>query len=274
MRAQKVFLTGASSGLGLALAREYAARGAILGLVARRADALAALVASLPNPNAARTYVVDVRDADGMAAAAQDFMSHFGCPDIVIANAGISVGTEASEREDLEVCRAVMDTNWFGMLATFQPFIGPMQAAAPLAGGRRGTLVGIASVAGVRGLPGAGAYSASKAAVARLLESLRLEQRRHGIRVVTIAPGYVRTEMTARNPYRMPFLMDADVFARKAVRTIAAGRRFAVIPWPMRMVAALMHVLPRRMFDRLAANAPRKPRKSPPPGPGQPEGEA
>ncbi|KWR88301.1 SDR family oxidoreductase [Cupriavidus sp. IDO] len=261
MRPQKVFLTGASSGLGQALAREYATQGAILGLVARREDALRDFVATLPNPGAVRIYAADVRDADAMTGAAQDFLAHFGCPDVVIANAGVSVGTVASEREDLAVFRMVMDTNWFGMLTTFQPFLHPMRERDPGAGGWRGTLVGIASVAGVRGLPGGGAYSASKSAVIKLLESLRLEQRRHGIRVVTIAPGYIRTPMTAHNPYRMPFLMDADVFARKAVRAIAAGSRFRVIPWQMGWVASLMHLMPRWLYDMLAARAPRKPRQ-------------
>ncbi|MGO4332540.1 SDR family oxidoreductase [Cupriavidus sp. M-11] len=260
MRALKVFLTGASSGLGQALAREYAAQGAILGLVGRREDALRELAASLPNPNAVRVYAADVRDAASMRAAAQDFLDHFGCPDVVIANAGVSVGTVASEREDLEAFRMVMDTNWFGVLTTFQPFMQPMRAREPGAGGWRGTLVGIASVAGVRGLPGGGAYSASKSAVIKLLESLRLEQRRERIRVVTIAPGYIRTPMTEHNPYRMPFLMDADDFARKAVRAIAAGRRFAVVPWQMGVVASILHLMPRWLYDALFARAPRKPR--------------
>ncbi|MBY4896738.1 SDR family oxidoreductase [Cupriavidus sp. AU9028] len=262
MRPLKVFLTGASSGIGEALAREYARQGAILGLVGRREDALQALAASLPNPHAARLYTADVRDAAAMLQAAQDFIAHHGCPDIVIANAGVSVGTVASAREDLDAFRQVMDTNWFGMLTTFQPFIGPMQAREPVTGRWRGTLVGIASVAGVRGLPGAGAYSASKAAAIRLLESLRLEQRPHGIRVVTIAPGYIRTPMTAHNPYPMPFLMDADAFARKAAAAIAAGRRWKVIPWPMGLVAAVLHVLPRALYDALFMRAPRKPRKT------------
>lgn len=261
MRAQKVFLTGASSGLGQALAREYAARGAILGLVGRREAALREFAASLPNPNAVRVYAADVRDADAMAVAAQDFLAHFGCPDIVVANAGVSVGTVAGEREDLAAFRLVMDTNWFGVLTTFQPFLQPMRDAERGTGGWRGTLVGIASVAGVRGLPGGGAYSASKSAVIKLLESLRLEQAHEKIRVVTIAPGYIRTPMTSHNPYRMPFLMDAEVFAQKAVRRIAAGSRFAVIPWQMGVVASLLHLMPRWLYDALFARAPRKPRR-------------
>lgn len=262
MQPQKIFLTGASSGIGQALARAYAEQGATLGIVGRREDALCAFADSLPNPTAVRIYAADVRDADAMNAAAVDFLTHVGCPDVVIANAGVSVGTVASEREDLEVFRTVMDTNWYGTLTTFQPFLAPMREQPPGPDGWRGTLVGIASVAGVRGLPGGGAYSASKSAVIKLLESLRLEQSRERIRVVTIAPGYIRTPMTAHNPYRMPFLMDADVFARQAVRKIAAGSRFAVIPWQMGVVASVLHVLPRWLYDALFRRAPRKPRRS------------
>ena len=262
MNSQKIFLTGASSGIGQALARAYAEQGATLGLVGRREDALRAFANTLPNPDAVRLYAADVRDADAMNAAAADFLAHVGCPDVVIANAGVSVGTVASEREDLEVFRTVMDTNWFGTLTTFQPFLAPMRSQPPGPDGWRGTLVGIASVAGIRGLPGGGAYSASKSAVIKLLESLRLEQSRERIRVVTIAPGYIRTPMTAHNPYRMPFLMDADVFARKAVRKIAAGSRFAVIPWQMGVVASVLHVMPRWLYDALFRRAPRKPRQS------------
>jgi NAD(P)-dependent dehydrogenase (short-subunit alcohol dehydrogenase family) len=249
MQPQKIFLTGASSGIGQALARAYAQQGAVLGIVGRREDALRAFADSLPNPAAVRVYAADVRDADAMQAAAADFLAHAGCPDVVIANAGISVGTAAGEREDLDVFRAVMDTNWFGTLTTFQPFLDTMRARAPGAGGWRGTL-------------GGGAYSASKSAVIKLLESLRVELLHDRIRVVTIAPGYIRTPMTAHNPYKMPFLMDADVFARKAIEKIAGGARFTVIPWQMGVVAAVLHVLPRGLYDALFRRAPRKPRQT------------
>jgi short-subunit dehydrogenase len=125
---------------------------------------------------------------------------------------------------------------------------------------RRGTLVGIASVAGVRGLPGSGAYSASKSAAAKYLEALRVEMRPQGVDVVTIAPGYVRSEMTARNPYPMPFLMDADTFAAKTADAIARRVRYATFPWQMRVAGALLHVVPRWLYDRIFERAPRKPR--------------
>jgi short-subunit dehydrogenase len=248
----KVFVTGASSGIGLALAEQYARQGATLGLVARRADALTAFAERFPRLSIS-IYPADVRDEAAIAQAASQFIDAHGLPDIVIANAGISKGVETGHG-DLAAFREVMDVNCFGMAATFEPFARKMSEA------RHGTLVGIASVAGVRGLPGSGAYSASKAAVLAYLESLRVEMRPFGVAVVTIAPGYIRTPMTAHNPYRMPFLMDAERFAETAAGAIARKVRFAVIPWPMRIVAMLLGCLPRWLYDRVFEKAPRKPR--------------
>jgi NAD(P)-dependent dehydrogenase (short-subunit alcohol dehydrogenase family) len=250
----RVFLTGASSGIGAALARHYSAAGAIVGLAARRADALAEQAAALPGVCAA--YPLDVTDAPALAAAAADFIERFGAPDIVIANAGVSAGTLTEHTEDLAVFRRIMDTNVFGMAATFAPFISAMQAA----GGEGRRLVGIASVAGIRGLPGAEAYSASKAAAIAYLESLRLEMRLSGIKVVTIAPGYIATPMTEVNPYRMPFLLPADEAACRFAVAIARGDSYTVIPWQMGIVAKLLRLLPNAVYDRLFVNAPRKPR--------------
>ncbi|MXN79972.1 SDR family oxidoreductase [Burkholderia sp. 4701] len=250
----KVFITGASSGLGLALAEEYARQGATLALVARRTDLLDAFARRFPSLSIT-VYSADVRDADSLAAAAAAFIAAHGCPDVVIANAGISQGAVTGQG-DLDTFRNVMDINYFGMVATFEPFVGPMTHA------RHGTLVGVASVAGVRGLPGSGAYSASKSAAIKYLESLRVELRPAGVGVVTIAPGYIRTPMTAHNPYRMPFLMDADRFAARAAETIAQQRPFRVIPWQMGVVAKVLHVMPRWLYDRLFEKAPRKPKAS------------
>ena len=248
----KVFITGASSGIGLALAVEYARRGAILGLVARRGEALASFQQSHPN-HPISIYPVDVRDAEALAAAAAQFLAQYGCPDIVIANAGVSRGA-LTGHGDLRAFREVMDVNYFGMVATFEPFAAAMMAAG------KGSLVGVASVAGVRGLPGSGAYSASKAAAFKYLEALRVEMRPKGVNVVTIAPGYIRTPMTAHNPYRMPFLMDADRFAAKVADAVGRNKRFAIFPWQMHVVAMLLHVLPRWIYDRAFERAPRKPR--------------
>lgn len=256
----RIFLTGASSGIGAALAHHYAATGATLGLAARHQRRLSDLVAELSTelpkalPGEHATYSLDVTDAPALQAAATDFIARFGCPDIVIANAGISVGTLTSEVEDLPAFRRVFETNVLGMVHTFAPFIQAMQARGS------GTLVGIASVAGIRGLPGAGAYSASKAAVIAYLEALRVELRGSGIQVVTLLPGYIATPMTAKNPYPMPFLLPADVAARRFARAIARGTSYVVIPWQMGWVAKLLRWLPNPLFDAIFSRAGRKPR--------------
>ena len=263
---KRVFITGASSGIGAALAREYAAQGATLGLLARRRGALDALVASLPNGASHKVYAVDVLDHAALAAACADFIACAGGADIVIANAGVSHGTLTEHAQDLAVFETIFATNVSATVATFAPFIASMKAQA--AEGARSsrtrapTLVGIASVAGIRGLPGAGAYSASKAAVLSYCESLRVEMKPHGIRVVTLAPGYIDTPMTQGNPYPMPFLMPADRFARKAAAAIAAGASYRVIPWQMGVVAKLLRALPNGVYDLASAGARRKPRKA------------
>ena len=257
----KVFITGASSGIGAALAKAYAARGTECGLVARRIDALESLRRSLPHADAHRCYAVDVTDADALAAAAASYMQERGVPDIVIANAGISAGTDTGNASDLAVFRRIVETNLIATVATFAPFVEAMKEAPGPVGGRR--FVVMASVAGVRGLAGSGAYSASKAAAISYAESLRIELRGTPIRVVTIAPGFIATPMTAGNPYRMPFLMPVDRFAERAVRAIASGTSFIVIPWQMAWVARLLRLAPNALFDAAFAKAGRKPRATP-----------
>ncbi|MGB7303151.1 MAG: SDR family oxidoreductase [Burkholderiaceae bacterium] len=281
-----VFITGASSGLGVALAREYVRRypGCTLGLTARREEQLRLLANSLCQPAAGRAttgretgtiatchiYPLDITDFDGLATAADDFLARVGPPDVVIANAGVSAGTRAG---DGQVFRHILQVNVAGLQATLDAFVPRMLAAG------KGTLVGIGSVAGVRGLPGSSAYSASKAAVRTYLESLRVELHDTPLNVVTIAPGFIRTPMTQANNYTMPFLMDANRFATQAVDAISSGRRYVVIPWQMGWVARALGCLPRFVYDRLFANAPRKSRLaeqqspgsgSPDSGPGQP----
>ena len=247
-----IFISGASSGIGEALARHYARDGVALGLAARRRDALDALAASLPGECAA--YPLDVSDSAAVERAAQDFMSRFGAPQLVIANAGVSVGTHGDDPRDIAKLRRLLEVNVIGLAATLAAFAPAMRAA------RNGTLCGIASVAGLRGIPGAGAYSASKAAAATWLEALRVELRGSGVAVVTICPGYIDTPMTRVNRYRMPFLLSAPECARRMARAIAAGRRLAVIPWQMAIAGRIFRLLPVPLYDRLFARAGRKPR--------------
>jgi short-subunit dehydrogenase len=155
-------------------------------------------------------------------------------------------------RSDLAVMQRVFATNNLGLAATFHPFV---RAMAQRGSGR---LVGIASVAGIRGLPGHGAYCASKAGVIAYCESLRGELRATGVRVVTLSPGYIDTPLTQKNAYRMPFLMHPDDFAAAAFKAIEAGRSYRVIPWQMAWVARLLRALPNAVFDRAVAGRPRK----------------
>ena len=249
----RVFITGATSGLGLAMAHWYASRGSQIGAVGRQQPVLDAL--SERYPGQIQGYPLDVRDRPALHAAAHQFLKA-GPVDLVIASAGISVGTLTEAQEDFRVFEQIIDVNLLAMVATFEPFLDSMKARGA------GQLAGIASVAGIRGLPGASAYSASKAAVIAYCESLRNELSGYGIRVCTLTPGYIRTPMTAHNPYSMPFLTDAEVFADRAARALARQRRQIVIPWQMGIIAKLLRVLPNAVFDYFARNAPRKPRQT------------
>lgn len=203
------------------------------------------------------SYRLDVADAEATAAAARDFVDRFGAPDLVIANAGIGIGTHGDDIADLEKLRRVLEVNVTGMATTLAAFAPAMRRRG------RGTLAGIASVASFRGLAGNGAYCASKAAARTWLESLRVELRGSGVSVVCVCPGYIDTPMTRVNRYRMPFLIDADKAARLIARAIAAKRRVAVIPWQMSAVSVLLRAMPGWLYDRLASRAPRKPRDLP-----------
>jgi hypothetical protein len=251
-----VFITGASSGIGQALAARYAQAGWRLALVARRgADLRAWAHGQGLGADRCAVYAADVAVSASIVAAAGECIERQGLPQVVIANAGISVGMDTAEHEDLETLRETFATNNIGMAATFHPFVHAMRKR------RSGTLVGIASVAAIRGLPGHAAYCASKAAVVAYCESLRGECRPYGVRVVTLLPGYIATPLTARNPYPMPFLLSAERFADRAFRAIESGTSYRVIPWQMAVVGKLLRLLPNPLFDRLFAGRGRKPRR-------------
>jgi short-subunit dehydrogenase len=255
--AKLAFITGASSGIGQALAWRYFQAGYQLALVARRAHEIEAWAQSRGvGPDSYRIYSADVAVVDSILSAGQACLSQQGVPDVVVANAGISIGMDTAVREDLEVMARTFATNNLGLAATFHPFVEAMSRRGS------GTLVGIASVAGIRGLPGHGAYCASKAGVISYCESLRGELRSSGLKVVTLSPGYIDTPLTRQNRYAMPFLMPADVFADQAYKAIETGSSYRVIPWQMGVVAKLMRLLPNRLFDRLLAGRPRKRRQA------------
>ncbi|MFG6433506.1 SDR family oxidoreductase [Roseateles sp. LYH14W] len=250
-----VFITGASSGIGQALAMRYYRDGARLALVARRTAEVERWAAEQQlDATRFKVYGADVADEGAMARTGRDCIASQGLPDVVIANAGISIGMDTTEFADLDVMRRVFATNNVGLAATFHPFVAAMNARGS------GTLVGIASVAAIRGLPGHGAYSASKAAVVAYCESLRGECRPFGVKVVTLLPGYIDTPLTRGNRYSMPFLMRVDDFADQAVRAIRAQVSYRVIPWQMGVLAKVLRLLPNWLYDRALGSRPRKQR--------------
>lgn len=251
-----VFITGASSGIGQALAHRYHQAGFRLALVARRTSEVKTWASAQGiSPDSYEIYSADVSVTDSIVAAGRDCIARQGVPDVVIANAGISVGMDTAVLSDIDVMARTFATNNIGMAATFHPFVDAMVQRGS------GTLVGIGSVAGIRGLPGHGAYCASKAAVISYCESLRGELRPHGVRVVTVSPGYIDTPLTQQNRYSMPFLMQPADFADRAFRTIQAGVSYRVIPWQMGVVAKLLRMLPNPLFDKVLAGRPRKRRQ-------------
>ncbi len=254
---QLVFITGASSGIGQALALRYYRSGYSLALVARRSQEIEAWAQSQSLEGARyRVYGADVAQIDSIVGASQLCLQTQGVPDVVIANAGVSVGMDTAVREDLDVLTQTLALNVVGVAATYHAFVDPMVARGS------GVLVGVGSVAGIRGLPGHGAYCASKAGLISYCESLRGEMRGTGVQVVTICPGYIDTPLTRRNRYAMPFLMPADVFADKAFDAILSGVSYRVIPWQMGWVAKVLRALPNGLYDKLLAGRPRKRRSS------------
>jgi short-subunit dehydrogenase len=253
--AKLVFITGASSGIGQALALAYYQAGYNLALVARRTEEIESWCSQHNiSSSSYKIYSANVNVIDSIVAAGQACIAAQGLPDVVIANAGISVGVDSAIREDLDQLAQTFATNNIGLAATFHPFIEGMLKR------KSGKLVGIGSVAGIRGMPGHGAYCGSKAAVINYCESLRGELRGSGVQVVTICPGYIKTPMTANNSYPMPFLMEAADFAQKSLQKIEAGSSYSVIPWQMGVVAKLLRLMPNALFDIALAGRGRKAR--------------
>ena len=246
-------ITGACGGLGQALARELMASGAQVALVGLNRPALQALAALAPDRT--RIYTPDVSDASAMQAMASEWLAHHGAPDLVIANAGVAGGFETADPADLAVMRRMLEINLLGAATTFQPFLQAM-----LDSQRPGALVGVASVAGWRGMPGNGAYCASKAGLIAYLQSLRAELRTSRLTVHTISPGYLRTALTAGNTFAMPGLLEPEAAARALLQGVARGREHIVLPRRIGWLSQALSLLPARWHDRILLGQPRKPR--------------
>jgi NAD(P)-dependent dehydrogenase (short-subunit alcohol dehydrogenase family) len=251
---RQAVITGACGGLGQALAHELLAAGAQVALVGLNRAALDALAATAPGR--ATVYTPDVSDSAAMQAMAADWMARAGLPDLVVANAGVAGGFDTAEAGDLAVMRRMLEINLLGPATTFQPFVKALRAQP----GAHCALVGVASIAGWRGMPGNGAYCASKGGLIRYLESLRAECRGAALSVHTVSPGYLRTPLTAGNRFAMPGLMDADVAARALLHGVARGREHIVLPRRIGWLSRLLACLPARWHDQILSAQPRKPR--------------
>jgi NAD(P)-dependent dehydrogenase (short-subunit alcohol dehydrogenase family) len=246
-------ITGACGGLGQALARELIGAGARVALVGLQRPALDALAALAPERCA--IYQPDVSDTTALQAMAAAWMGRFGAPDLVIANAGVAGGFDTAQADDLAVMRRMLEINLLGVATTFQPFLAPMRAS-----GQRGALVGVASLAGWRGMPGNGAYCASKAGLIAYLQSLRAELRSTRITVHTISPGYLRTALTAGNRFAMPGLLEPDEAARRLLAGVSGGREHIVLPRHIGWLSRALNGLPERLHDHILLGQPHKPR--------------
>ncbi len=252
-----VMITGATSGLGRALAEACAAPGVTLHLSGRDAARLDAVVgACVARGAAVSPKVLDVTDRAGMA----DWVAGAGRLDLVIANAGVSGGT-GGQTEPADQVQRIFATNLGGVLNTALPALEVMAAQAPDATGVRGRIAVIASIAAFVAAPGAPAYCASKSAVQRWAEALDASERARGIRLHAVCPGYIRTPMTARNPFPMPLLMTPEQAAARTLSGIAAGRVRVVYPWPLYAAARLVGALPPAWRNRLMGVVPAKPRE-------------
>ncbi len=252
-----IFITGASSGLGQALAWRFYQAGYSLALVARRTHEIQAWAEQRGlDPQRYRVYGADVAAIDSIVAAGENCLLQQGVPDVVLACAGISFGVDTARRVDLDMIARTFAVNNTGTAATFNPFLDRMVQRGS------GVLVGIGSVNGIRGFAGHGANCPSKAAMISYCECLRGELRSSGVKVVTLCPGYIDTPLTRKNDYTMPFLMRPEDFAEKAFKAIESGVSYRVIPWQMGVVAKFLRVLPNGVFDRVLAGRPRKPRST------------
>jgi short-subunit dehydrogenase len=233
---KRAIITGASSGIGAEMAREFARRGYEVVMLARRADLLDQLAKELPHATAIACDVTD-------SAAVHDAVARSGPFDVAIANAGVGVTAWAVKSvADAEI---MMRVNYFGMLHLFDAVMPSMMER------RSGQFAGVASIAGLRGLPTSAGYSASKAAMQAFLEAARVELRAFNIRVTTVNPGFIVTAMTEKNKFKMPFLMKADRAARIIVDGIERGARVVEFPFPMSVAMRFARVVPAWMFDRV-----------------------
>lgn len=245
-----ILLTGASSGIGEALAVELARRGATLGLLARREDLLQDLATRCESAGGtARIFPVNVTDSDGLHLAAEHLRGEFSHIDILIANAGIGGNDEATRTYQPDAVKAIIDVNLLGAVNAIHAVVPAMLERGS------GQLVGISSLAGFRGLPKSAAYSASKAGMTAFFESVRLDVQAQGINVTIIQPGFIKTPLTAGRHNKMPFIMELEDAIPHFVRAIEKKKKFAAFPWQLATIVRAGKFMPAWLYDRIAGGA-------------------
>jgi short-subunit dehydrogenase len=251
---QVAVITGASSGIGWELARLLAAEGCKVGLIARRREPLEALVQQVGQAGEmAALATADVGDRDQTLAAVREISARLGPVDLLIANAGFGITTQVDPLNSLDIA-AMMRVNFLGVVYAIEAVLPEMLRRG------RGHLAAVSSLAAYKGMPGKMGYCASKAAVNAFLEGLRIQLHSRGIAVTTICPGFVRTPLTADNPYPMPWLLEADDAARRILRALRSRRKVYNFPWQMTLVTRVARWLPdwlvARGVRRLSAEPP------------------
>ncbi|MBA4183523.1 MAG: SDR family NAD(P)-dependent oxidoreductase [Acidobacteria bacterium] len=245
-----VFLTGASSGIGEALALEIAKCGATLGLLARREDLLKELAEKCErNGGKARYFAVDVTDANAVANAAESLQNEFGKIDVLIANAGIGGNNSKTRNLNPQAVAQVININLLGAVNAVSAVLPQMLE------NKSGQLVAISSLAGFRGLPKSAAYSASKAGMTAFFESVRLDVQTKGVAVTIIQPGFIKTPLTSGRNNKMPFLMELEDSIPHFLRAIEKRKRFAAFPWQLATFVRLGKIFPAWLYDRIFGRA-------------------
>lgn len=245
-----VFLTGASSGIGEALAVEIAKKGAILGLLARREEMLRSLAEKCESfGGKARVFACDVVDAKTVQDAANALREEFGRIDILIANAGIGGNNKETRELKPEAVKKVIDINLMGAVNSIYAVLPQMLER------KSGQLVAISSLAGVRGLPKSAAYSASKGGMTNLFESIRLDVQSQGVSVTIIQPGFIKTPLTSGRKNKMPFLMELEDALPLFLKAIEKKKKFAAFPWQLATFVRLGRIFPAWLYDKIASGA-------------------
>jgi NADP-dependent 3-hydroxy acid dehydrogenase YdfG len=245
-----VFITGASSGIGSELASQLAAKGATLGLLARRREMLNELCLEIEKKGAAaRSFAADVTDQKAVFAAADNLKSEFGRIDILIANAGIAGGAVHAKDLQTESFAQVVNVNLLGAVNSVAAVLPQMVER------KSGHLVAISSLAAYRGLPKSAAYCASKAAMSALFESLRVDLRSSGVFVTTIHPGFIKTPLTSGRGNKMPFLMELPQATAKIVKIIEQKKKIAAFPFPLSTLVRAGQMFPAWLYDRIAGSS-------------------